>query len=423
MSRNPDCTKPAATQIVSGASELVTCAPGATDLVGRIPGGAVAMAGDRILAVGSEAEVAAACDLSGSERIDAGGGVVIPGFVDCHTHLIFPGSRVAEYSARVTGAGPEELEKLGIPTGIPATVRMMQNASQEELVESALDRLGHMLRYGTTTVESKSGYGLSVKGEMRILEVNRRLQADQPIDIISTFLGAHEFPEDRSRESYIEEIIKEQIPAVVEAGLAEFNDVYCDDGYYTVEESRRILEAGFEKGLKVKIHTDAYSHIGGSKLAAELMAVSADHLNYTDDRESALLRDARVIGVVMPGLDFAVGHARRFDARAMMDAGMTLALATDLCPGCWLESMPFVIQLACRVYRFSPAEALRAATYGAALALNREKEIGSLEPGKRADIAIFDLPQYQDLAYRLGRSEARTVIAAGRVVHTASAGA
>ena len=420
MSRNPDNTKPTATRVVNGASEVLTCAPGATDLVGRIPDGMVAMTGDRILAVGSETEVAAACDLSSAERIDAGGGIVIPGFVDCHTHLIFPGSRVAEYSARVTGAGPEDLKRLGIPTGILATVRMMQRASQDELVKSALERLGHMLRYGTTTVESKSGYGLSVKGELRMLEINRRLQADQPIDIVSTFLGAHAFPEDRSRDTYVEEIIKEQIPAVVEAGIAEFIDVYCDDGYYTVEESRRILEAGFEKGLRVKIHTDQYSHMGGSKLAAELKAISADHLNYTDDHESALLRDAGVIGVVMPGLDFAVGHSRPFDARTMMDGGMTLALATDLCPGCWLESMPFVVQLACRLYRFSPEEALRAATYGAALALNRAREIGSLEPGKRADIAIFDLPQYQDLAYRLGRSAACTVIAAGNVVHTAS---
>ncbi len=419
MSRNPHKQMAAATRIVNGTSEVLTCAPGAADLVGRIPGGAVALAGDRILAVGSDAEIAAACDLSGVERIDAGGGIVIPGFVDCHTHLIFPESRVAEYSARVTGARPEELKRLGIPIGISATVRMLQNASQDELAESALDRLGHMLHYGTTTVESKSGYGLTVKGELRMLEINRRLQTDQPIDIVSTFLGAHAIPEDRSRESYIDEIIKEQIPAVVEAGLAEFNDVFCDEGYYTVGESRRILEAGLEKGLKAKIHTDEYSHRGGSKLAAELRAVSADHLNYTGDDEFALLRDARVIGVVMPGLDFAVGHCRPFNARAMMDAGMILALATDLCPGCWLESMPFVIQLACRLYKFSPEEALRAATYGAALALNREEEIGSLEPGKRADIAIFDLPQYRDLAYRLGRSGARTVIAAGNVVHTA----
>ena len=411
----------AATLVVTGAAEVLTCAADAPDQVGRRPGAAVAIAGDRILAVGSDIELAAAFDLSAAAHIDAAGGIVIPGFVDCHTHLVFPGSRVAEYAARVAGAGPEELAAHGIPTGIPATVRMLQNASAEELEHSALERLGHMLRYGTTTVESKSGYGLSVAAERRMLEINATLQREHPIDIVSTFLGAHDLPGDRSREVYIDEVIKEQIPAVVEAGLAEFNDVYCDDGYYTVEESRRILEAGAEQGLAIKIHTDAYSHIGGSTLAAEINAVSADHLNFTAPHEHALLRDAGVIGVVMPGLDFSVKHTRPFDARGMLDAGMTLALATDMCPGCWLESMPFVMQLACRLYTFSPAEALRAATYGAAQALGRGAEIGSIEPGKRADIAIFDLPQFEDLAYRLGRSEARMVISAGQVVHDAHA--
>ena len=378
-----DNDTPVATILVTGAAEVLTCQADASDLVGRLAGGVVAIANDRIAAVGTEAEVAGACDLSTAERIDAAGGIVIPGFVDCHTHLVFAGSRVDEYAAKVAGAGPTELAALGIPTGIPATVRMLQEASLDSLVESANGRLARMLRYGTTTLESKSGYGLSVEAELRMLEVNRRLQAEQAIDIVSTFLGAHEFPERGSREAYIAQVVNEQIPAVTEAGLAEFNDVYCDDGYYTVEESRRILEAGLEKGLKIKIHTDAYSHIGGSTLAAELQAVSADHLNYTTADEYKLLREAGVIGVVMPGLDFSVGHAKPFDARAMMDAGMTLALATDMCPGCWLESMPFVIQLACRLYKFSPAEALRASTYNAALALERADEIGSLEPGKQ----------------------------------------
>ena len=417
----PNSARPTATLVVTGAAEVLTCAPDATDLVGRQPNVEIAIAGDRILAVGTSSDLAATCHITNAKRVDVAGGIVIPGFVDCHTHLVFPGSRVAEYAARVAGAGPAELAARGIPTGIPATVRLLQHTSLEELQVSALERLGHMLRYGTTTVETKSGYGLSVAGECRMLEVSKRLQREHPIDIVSTFLGAHDLPEDRDREAYIEEVIAEQIPAVVEAGLAEFNDVYCDDGYYTVEESRRILAAGFDHGLKIKIHPDAYSHIGGSTLAAELNAVSADHLNFTVPDEYELLRDANVVGVVMPGLDFSVRHQKPFNARAMMDAGMTIALATDLCPGCWLESMPFVIQLACWLYAFSPAEALRAATCGGALALGRGDEIGSLEPGKRADIAIFDLPQFEDLAYRLGRSEARTVIAAGKVVHDATA--
>ena len=206
------------------------------------------------------------------------------------------------------------------------------------------------------------------------------------------------------------------IPEVARRGLAEFNDVYCDDGYYTVAESRAILERGREHGLKVKIHTDAYSHIGGSRLAAELKAVSADHMNFTDPSEYAALREAGVTCVVMPALDFSVGHARPFDARALMDAGVTVALATDMCPGCWLESMPFVVQLACRLYSFSPAEAIRAGTLHAAMALDRGDRLGSLEPGKDADIAIFPYARYEDMAYRLGRGQARLVMKAGRVV-------
>lgn len=206
------------------------------------------------------------------------------------------------------------------------------------------------------------------------------------------------------------------IPEVARRGLAEFNDVYCDDGYYTVDESRMILQRGLDHGLKVKIHTDAYSHIGGSRLAAELRAISADHMNYTDPTEYDGLREAGVVCVVMPALDFSVGHTRPFDARALMDAGVTVALATDMCPGCWLESMPFVVQLACRLYRFSPAEAIRAGTLNAAKALDRSERLGSLEPGKQADIAIFPYERFEDMAYRLGRGRARMVLKGGAVV-------
>jgi len=408
---------PVATAVVSGAAEVLTCAADATDLIGLHRGSEVAIVDGRIAAVGSRSELQKQCDLSMAKTIDAAGGIVVPGFVDCHTHLVFAGSRVTEYAARVSGASSEQIVAQGIPTGIPATVQMLRDASTEQLEHDALSRLDHMLRYGTTTVEAKSGYGLSTQEEYRILQVQCALQRKHPIEIINTFLGAHDLPKGRSREAYIEEIVSDQIPKVAEASLAEFNDVYCDEGYFTVEESRRILEAGSELGLKIKIHTDAYSHIGGSRLAADVEAVSADHLNYTEPDEYELLRDAGVTGVVMPGLDFSVGHPQPFNARAMMDAGMTLALATDMCPGCWLESMPFVIQLACRSYTFSVAEAVRAATYGAALAVGRGNEIGSLEPGKRADIAIFNLSRYEDLAYRLGRSEAEIVIVSGQVVY------
>ncbi len=407
------------TALIEKAGQVLTCASDAADLVGARTNTVVAISGNAIAAIGTPDEIAAAYDVSGALRIDAKGGLVMPGFVDCHTHLVFHKSRVEEYAQKVTGRTAAEIRAMGIPVGIAATAKMMREATKEQLADSAAERLAHMLACGTTTVESKSGYGLNTATEIKMLEVNVMLADRQPIEIVSTFLGAHEFPDDKSRAEYIREILDEMIPEVARRKLAEFNDVYCDDGYYTVEESRAILERGLDHGLKVKIHTDAYSHIGGSTLAAGLNAVSADHMNFTEPSEYALLRAAGVVCVVMPALDFAVGHSRPFDARAMLDAGLTLALATDMCPGCWLESMPFVVQLACRLYKFSPAEAIRAGTLHAAMALDRGDRLGSLEPGKQADIAIFPYERYEDMAYRLGRGRAGMVLKGGRVVFDA----
>lgn len=406
--------KPRADLVIANAAEVLTCVPTSGDLVGRSPGALVAIAGERIIAVGPPAEIAQQVDASSAEVIDASGKIVAPGFVDCHTHVVFGGSRVEEYAARMT-MNVAEVEALGIPTGIQASVRMTRADSVDELAASAADRMWRMFRHGTTTVESKSGYGLSLAEEIKLLEVNRRLQASQPMDVVGTFLGAHDFPSELPREEYLEIVISEMIPKVAEQGLAEFCDVYCDEGYYAVQESRRILVAGLHVGLKPKIHVDAYADIGGAAMAAELGAVSADHLNYTDRASMRELAEADVIGVVMPALDFAVGHARPFDARAMLAEGMTLALATDICPACWVESMQIVMQLACRLYRFSPAEALYAATVGGARALEMEADRGSLEPGKLADVQIWDLPTFEDVVYRLGNNAVETVIKRGQV--------
>jgi len=246
--------------------------------------------------------------------------------------------------------------------------------------------------------------------------VNRALLSAQPVDIVSTFLGAHDFPPDVPRERYVETLIYEMIPEVAERRLAAFCDVYCDDGYYTVGESRRILAAGVKAGLKPKIHTDAYSDIGGADLAAEISAVSADHLNYTDRLTMQRLASTGVIGVVMPALDFAVRHPRPFDARAMLSEGMTLALATDLCPACWAESMQFVMQLACRLYGLSPAEALLAATNHAAKAVGLDHDRGTLEAGKLADMQVWSIPTYENVIYRLGHNAVQTVIKRGKIV-------
>jgi len=408
-------TRKRADVLVVGAAQILTCVPTSGDLAGCIENGSIAIAGEHILAVGPATVVASQVDATSAQVIDATGKVVAPGFVDCHTHLVFGGSRVREYAARMTHSAAE-LKALGIPTGILATVAMTRAETLESLAASAGLRLQLMLQSGTTTVESKSGYGLSLIEEIKMLEINRVLQSAQPVDIVSTFLGAHDFPPDAPRERYVETVIHEMIPEVAERRLAEFCDVYCDDGYYTVEESRRILAAGVQAGLKSKIHTDAYSNIGGAGLAAEIAAISADHLNYTERPAMRQLAAAGVVGVVMPALEFAVRHSRPFDARAMMDEGMTLALATDLCPACWAESMQFVMQLACRVYGFSPAEALLAATSHAAKALGLGHDRGTLEAGKLADIQVWDIPTYEDVIYRLGHNAVQMVIKRGKVV-------
>ena len=404
---------PKADLILHGAAEVLTCAATGANPIGRRTGASIAIAGERILAVGAPDEVARQVDATGARVIDVTGKIVAPGFIDPHTHLVFGGSRVQEYAARMTRSAAE-VRALGIPAGIQATVEMTRRTTVEDLTNQAAARLARMFRHGTTTVESKSGYALTAAGELAMLRVNRRLGQIQPVDVVSTFLGAHDFPADQPREQYLDSLIHEMIPQAAEAGLAEFCDVYCDEGYYTVAETRRILEAGLDAGLKPKIHVDAYADIGGSALAADLPVVSADHLNFTGRAEMRAYAQAGVVGVVMPGLDFAVRHPRPFDARAMLAEGMTLALATDLCPGCWLESMQWVMQLACRQYAFSPEEALLASTVNAARALGLADR-GALTPGKLADIQVWDLPSFEDVIYRLGNNAVMLVVKRGKI--------
>jgi imidazolonepropionase len=405
-------SRPQADLLVQGGLVL-TCVGRADDPAGRIHGGAVACAGERILAVGSRAEVAARVDLAGARILDAIDIVVAPGFVDSHTHLIFGGSRVQEYAARLT-RNPAEVSALGIPSGIQATVAMTRTATSDELVTSAAARLRGMFWSGTTTVEVKSGYGLTLADELKMLEAGQVLNGTQPIDVVNTFLGAHDFPPEQHRDRYIDLVIHEMIPEVAARGLAEFCDVYLDTGYYTLEEARRILEAGRRAGLRLKVHTDAYADLGGAYLAAELGVVSADHLNYTTAAAARALAAAAVVGVVLPALDWAVAHSHPFDARMLLGEGLPLALATDLCPACWAESMQLVMQLACRMYRLSPEEALVAATVGGARALGLTDR-GTLEEGKLADMQVWNLPTFEDVIYRLGNNAVAAVVKRGRV--------
>lgn len=405
-------TKPRADLLIVHAVDVLTCVPRGADRIGRIRDGAIAIAGERIIAVGTTADVNAAVDAANARIIDASGKIVAPGFVDSHTHLVFGGSRVLEYAARMTHDAAT-VRAMGIPSGILATVAMTRAASEDELVASAQERLAQMLRYGTTTVESKSGYGLNLEQELKMVRVNQRLKSAQPIDILSTFLGAHEFPPELARERYIDLLIHEMIPRVAAEQLAEFCDVYCDEGVYTADEARRILEAGRAAGLKLKIHSEGYSYIGGADVAIELRVVSADHLNYTPRSAMKKMAEADIVGVVMPGLDFAVHHAHPFDARAMFEEGMTLALATDFCPGAWIESMLLVMQLACRLYQFSPEEALFAATAGGARALGLTDR-GTLAAKQLADVQIWNVPMFEDVIYRLGNNAVETVIKRGQ---------
>lgn len=390
--------------LVTGAAEVLTCAADAPDLIGSTSGG-VAVRDGRILAVGDVTR------FQGDVTIDATGKVALPGFVDAHTHVVFGGSRVEEYAAGVAGLPMPA----AAPQGITGTRDLTRSLPVDDLVGQATPRLREMLAHGTTTVESKTGYGLDVAAEARLLEANRRLDRTLPVDLVSTYLAAHAFPPEVSRDTWVEQILR-QLPQVAAQGLARFNDVYCDEGYFDRTQTRRILETGLEYGLRAKLHLDAYSHTGAADLAIELGAVSVDHLNYTTDDEIARLAEAGVPGVYLPCLELAVGHPRPLPARHVAELGMELALATDVCPGCWVTSMPLTVAMACRLGGLSVPQAIRAATHGAARALGAQDTVGSLVVGHRADIVLLDLPSHEDLAYRIGADCVDTVIKSGRIV-------
>lgn len=410
--------RPVAELLIRGASELLSARRGSSGglmaRVDRAPGGAVAVGSGRILAVGTEAEVREACDCSGAEVLEAKGGVVAPGFVDAHTHLVFGGSRVREYAARLTRSRAE-VEALGIPTGIMATVSMTRDEDPQALYESAAQRLDAMLAHGTTTAESKSGYGLDVESELKLLQVNRELDRWHPVDVVSTFMGAHDFPPELEREAYVDLIVAEMIPRVVDEGLAAFCDAFCDDGYFTVDQSRRILEAGLEAGLAPKIHADQYSNPGGASLAAEIGATSADHLNYSSPDALGRMAGEGVVAVLMPLIDFAVQHPKPIRGREWIEAGLEVALGTDVCPGGYAVSMPLAIQFACRWNGLSPEEALYAATVGAAHASGLDDR-GRIEPGAVADLQVWDLSSLEEMVYRIGHNPVRSVVKNGKVV-------
>ena len=410
--------------LLSGIGQLVTCHPALGEgPLGVVERAAVAAAGGRVVYAGPEAGLPPdLAPASGATRIDALGQAVVPGFVDAHTHLVFAGDRADEFAARLRGVGYEEALAAG--GGINRTVRDTRAASDAELEATAAARLATALRYGTTTLEAKSGYGLTVDDERRSLEVLARLAARSPVEVVRTFLGAHLIPEEFAddRDGYLELLEHEMLPAC--APLASFVDAFCDRGALTVEESRRVLAAGARHGLKGKLHANELGSTGGAALAAELGCASADHLLFCDEQEAKALAAAGTVAVLLPGTSFLLRTGRAAPIQVLRDAGVRMALGTDCNPGtCYCESMQLVVALACVHGGLTPEEAVLAATDGAARAVGRGGRAGRLAPGAACDLVVLAGRSYLDLAYHLGVNLAEVVVKDGSVVAGAGASA
>jgi imidazolonepropionase len=412
--------------LITGASQLLT-------LRGRVPrrgkflsdigiirDGALLTRDGIVAAVGTRSELELLPESRSAEKLDVGGRVVLPGFVDSHTHLIHAASRAEEYELKIAGASYEEIARKG--GGILNSVKKLRAATAEDLKKRAHVALREFAEYGTTTLEAKSGYGLDVASELKILRLHKELEAEQPLEIESTFLGAHVVPaEYRSKrggaERYVGLLTGKLIPEVAARHLAEFCDVFCDRGAFSVSEAKKILEAGKQHGLAPRIHAEQLTRSGATQLAMQLGAASCDHLEQISKAEMRALAKSNTVATILPGCDFHLGLKKYAPARALIEAGAIVALATDYNPGTSpTVSMPMILSLACTQLRMSPAEAIAAATINAAYSLRREKQIGSLEAGKQADVAIFEVDDYREIPYYFGVNKCWMTLKKGQPV-------
>ncbi len=409
--------------LIENAQELLTLADGpnrprtgvALRRLGIIEGGSVAAHCGKIVAVGKTEALRRR--FRGKKTIDARGKTVLPGFVDAHTHPVFAKTREHEFEMRVMGKTYLEIAAQG--GGIISAVRSVREATKQELTRKVRTHLNRFLSLGTTTIEAKSGYGLSTDSEIKSLEALRDAAKGHPVEVVPTFLGAHEIPPEyrKNREGYIRSIVEEMLPLVKRKKLAQYCDVFCEKGVFTVSESRRILNAAKKLGFGVRLHADEFFDSGGAALAAEIGAVSADHLGKISREGIRRLARAGVIAVLLPGTAFYVKMKHDAPARKLIESKVIVALATDFNPGsCYSLSMPAMINLAALRYGMLPAESVTAATLNAAFAIGRGKQIGSFHRGKQADILICDVPNHKHFAYEFGRSPVEAVVKKGKIV-------
>jgi len=391
---------------------------------GIIRDGAVLIENGKIAAVGPRTEIEALPESLDAEKLDAGGRIALPGFVDSHTHLVFAASRAEEYEMRIAGASYEEIARKG--GGILSSVKRLRAATEESLQQGALTALQQFAAHGTTTVEAKSGYGLDAASELKTLRIHRELKRAQPLDIVSTFLGAHVVPPEyrrrgKSADDYVKLVAQELIPEVAREGLAEYCDVFCDRGAFTVKQARRILTAGRACGLQPRLHAEQLARTGATQLAVELHAASCDHLEKINRADIRALAKSDTVATLLPGCCFHLGLARYAPARELIEAGAIVGLATDYNPGTSPTlSMPMILSLACTQMRMTPAEALGAATINAAYSLGRQKQTGSIEVGKLADLAVFDLDDYREIPYYFGVHHCRLTLKRGKAIYCAN---